>query len=644
MVEKKKVRNVKRSSSKRDTIIKVCKSSGCKSLKSMKIIENLNEVAQRTGVECEIKETGCFGLCEAGPLVVVEPDETFYSHVKPSDAEDIISSLRQGEIIERLLYSPGDGSRIERMDEIDFYKYQTKYVLQRTGEIDPTDIKDFESKKGFEGLKKALSLSPDKIIEIVTESGLRGRGGGGFPTGKKWSFIAAKDSEIKYLVANADEGDPGSFMDRILLEGDPFAVIEGMLIAARAIGASHGIIYIRAEYPEAVEILEGVLAKSREMGYLGNDICGVKGFNFDITLSKGSGAFVCGEETALMNSVEGKRGTPRIKPPFPAEDGIHHNPTNINNVKTYAYVSHILRDGADSFNRFGTEKSPGTAVLSLTGKVNSTGIVEVPMGISLKSLIYDVGDGVKGGKRLKAVMTGGPSGGVIPASMLHLGVDYESLASVGSIMGSGGVLVFDETDSMPSIAKFFVGFTKSESCGKCVPCREGTLRLHELLQKFADGDATFDDLEFIERLCYYIKDTAACGLGQAAPNPVLTTLKYFRNEYEALIKGEEPVMEDIESGHKKDVPKDETQKDDKSAEKSSATPEESDNPENSASTDEIIPYFITDRCTGCGQCVDVCPNGCITGEDGSLHVIDETKCSGCGSCAEVCPSEAIKQR
>ena len=620
----------------RNIVLKVCKSSGCKSLKSLSIIEKLNEENKKNGSKYEIKETGCFGLCEAGPLVVIEPDETFYTQVNSSDASEIISSIKKNKVVDRLLYSPNGNTKFQKMADLDFYKFQTKYLLRRTGEINPLDIKDFIKKNGFKGLKKALSISSKKIIDAVIDSGLRGRGGGGFPTGKKWSIIANKKSPVKYIVANADEGDPGSFMDRILLEGDPFALIEGMAIAAYAIGSSTGIIYIRAEYPEAVEILENAISESRKHGYLGKNVCGKKGFNFDIKMSKGSGAYVCGEETALMNSVEGKRGVPRIKPPFPADYGINGHPTNINNVKTYAYVSHIIREGTSNFKKYGTEKSPGTAVLSLTGKVNSTGIVEVPMGTSLRTLVYDIGDGLRDNKEIKAVMTGGPSGGVIPASMLDLGVDYESLISAGSIMGSGGVLVFDEDDSMPNIAKFFVGFTKSESCGKCVPCREGTFRLYEMLQKITDGEATSDDLDLVEELCYYIKDTSACGLGQAAPNPVLTTLRYFRSEYEGLLK-EKGIQVHSNTKHKNSHHTTGT------GQHEDIISEDSENGD-SDNTDDSIKYFITDSCTGCGSCVDVCPENCIKGNNGEKHIIDENNCIGCGSCLEACPVDAIVKK
>ena len=602
---------------KEHAVIHVCKSTGCKSLKSSELIENLKKEAERRGCDYVVKSTGCFGMCEAGPIVLVDPEEIFYTYVKPEDARSIVMSLGSGRTVRRLLFTTDDGKKALHMNDLEFYRHQDKYLMRRKGKIDPESLEDFEAHGGFKGLRKALSSGPAKVIEEVSESGLRGRGGAGFPTGKKWSFIAKNSSPRKYLVANADEGDPGSFMDRVLLEGDPFAMIEGMIIAAFAIGATDGIIYVRAEYPDAIAILEKCLQSCREKGYLGKSICGKKGFDFDIRISKGSGAFVCGEETSLMNSVEGGRGTPRLKPPFPAERGIHGYPTNINNVKTYAYVSHILRDGPKDFKSRGTEQSPGTAVLCLTGKVRTTGVVEVPMGTPLRTLVTGIGGGVKDGKGIKAVMTGGPSGGVIPEHMLDLGVDYESLASVGSIMGSGGVLVFDEDDSMPAIAKFFIGFTKSESCGKCVPCREGTSRLYEILERLESGDGSEDDLELLERLCHYIKDNSACGLGQTAPNPVLSTLKFFRSEYDALVHGDDVRDEKKDAG---------------------------DTGDSNTDTDSGKKFSITGACTGCGKCAEVCPQHCISGEKGNRHKIDQSGCISCGSCEEVCPVGAVISR
>jgi NADH:ubiquinone oxidoreductase subunit F (NADH-binding)/ferredoxin/(2Fe-2S) ferredoxin len=625
-------------------LITVCRGSGCKSLKAMDIITNLKTEIQNNNLQWEVKQTGCHGFCEAGPVVVAKPFDILYTHVKPEDASEIITTLKQNKLVERLLYTTKNTKVVQHQD-LDFYAKQTKYLLRRTGNIDPFNIDEFEMNDGFVGLKTALEKSPEDVVKIVTDSGLRGRGGGGFATGMKWSFIAKAKSEEKYLIANADEGDPGSFMDRTLLEGDPFSVIEGMVIGAYATGCHQGIIYVRAEYPQAVEILENAIVKAREKNYLGETICGKEGFNFDIHLSLGSGAFVCGEETALMNSIEGKRGIPRVRPPFPAEAGLFNKPTNINNVKTFGYVSHILREGIESFRKYGTEKSPGTAVLSLTGKVNNTGIVEIPMGTTLKSLIYDIAGGLKNDKPLKAVMTGGPSGGVIPANMLDKTVDYESLTSAGSIMGSGGVLAFDEDDSMVEVARFFIGFTKSESCGKCTPCREGTYRLYEILDKFMKGEGKLDDLYFTETFCQYIKDSSACGLGQTAPNPVLTTMKYFRNEYEEAIAGILPksttqaTNDSIQSantdgGLKKPEPKEKKEESQRDVPKGPKAETKSDTPK----------YRIDkEKCTGCHSCAPGCPVHCISGAPGAKHKIDESKCIGCGQCQSVCKFDAISK-
>jgi NADH:ubiquinone oxidoreductase subunit F (NADH-binding)/(2Fe-2S) ferredoxin/NAD-dependent dihydropyrimidine dehydrogenase PreA subunit len=576
--------------------ITVCRGSSCESLKSKNIIKNLNSEIKKQkikNIDIQVKQTGCHGFCEAGPIVVIKPFEILYTHVKPEDAKEIISGILNNQLVQRLLYNE-NGKIVPKKWDLKFYKDQTRFLLRRCGEIDQYDMDEYLNSAGYEGLKKTVKMKPEEVVQTVLDSGLKGRGGAGFPTGMKWSFISKNPSENKYLVANADEGDPGSFMDRTLLEGDPFSVIEGMTIASYATGAKHGVIYVRAEYPHAVEILENALKLARKNKFLGKNICGKKGFDFDIKLVLGAGAFVCGEETALMNSVEGKRGMPRPKPPFPAQAGLWQNPTNINNVKSYAFVSHILRDGIEPFKKLGTKTSPGTAVLSLTGKINYTGVVEVPMGIPLKKLVFEVGGGVKNNKKLKAVMTGGPSGGVIPENMLELGVDYESLTSAGSIMGSGGVVIFDDSDNMAEVAKFFLGFTTDESCGKCVPCREGTYRLHELLDRVLTYRASESDLDFIKDLSLYIKDSAACGLGQTAPNPVLTTLKYFKKDYEAHLI-----------------------------------------------TEKYKEYFITPKCVGCHQCTTVCPQKCISGNPGEHHIIDQKKCVMCGACYNQCKFDAI---
>lgn len=579
----------------KDIQITVCKGSSCDALKSSSIAENLEKEIKSCGLKnVRVTRTGCHGFCEEGPIVVIKPFEILYIQVKPEDAKEIVSAIKDNKLVERLLYKE-NGVPIVKKWDLTFYKHQTRYVMIRTGEIDPASIDDYTSFKGYEGLKRALTMKPEEVVEEVKKSGLRGRGGAGFSTGTKWEIFAkSKSPDDKYVVANADAGDPGSFMDRTLIEGDPFSPIEGMTIAAYATGANKGVIYVRAEYPQAVVALKKALEIAREKGYLGKDILGKKGFNFDIKLSLGAGAFVCGEETALINSVEGKRGMPRIRPPFPAEAGIFNKPTNINNIKSYAYVSHIIRDGYQSFRKFGSEKSPGTAVLCLTGKISNTGVIEVPMGMHLKDIIYNIGGGVKNNRKFKAVMTGGPSGGVIPESMIDLGVDFEALTAAGSIMGSGGVLIFDDKDSMVEIARFFIGFTKSESCGKCIPCREGTFRLYEALDRFLTYRGSEADIEFTKEMCEYIKDNSACGLGQTAPNPVLTTIKYFRNEYEDLI-----IKEDFKK------------------------------------------YFITPKCVGCHQCALVCPQKCIVGEPGKRHIITQKDCVECGSCYKQCKFNAI---
>lgn len=589
------------------TVISICNGGSCKSMGSPEIIKIFNELLYKKKLHNDIivttKTTGCHGFCEQGPIVVIKPSNIFYTHVKPEDCAEIIHGIESGIPVNHLLFreaQPIEGSTVNSpliqttVPEVDFYKFQTRYLLRRTGEIDPFNLQDFLMFGGFQGLHNALEMKPQEVIDTIIESGLRGRGGGGFPTGKKWSFLAKAKGAEKFLIVNADEGDPGSFMDRTLLEGDPFSLIEGLLIAAYATGSKQGYIYVRAEYPEAVEILKQAIKTCYSKKFLGKNIFGKKGFDFDLALFLGAGAFVCGEETALLNSLEGKRGMPRSKPPFPAQAGLYGKPTNINNVKTYAYASHILREGPKSFRKYGTKDCPGTAVLSLTGKVNNTGVVEVPMGTSLHDLIFKIGGGVKDGKKIKAVLTGGPSGGAIPATKLHLGVDFESLTSAGSIMGSGGVMVVDEDDSMVELADFFIQFSKSESCGKCVPCREGTLRMHEILKRILDGKGKESDLDLLENLSKYMKNNSLCGLGQTASNPVLSTLTYFRNEYLDLINKKRKVK-----------------------------------------------YFITDQCVGCHLCSKNCPVQCIAGKPKEHHTIDQDKCIKCGKCFEVCPVKAI---
>lgn len=587
--------------------IAVCSGSSCKSLGSLDIIDTFNDLIMgkrlHNNIKVSTKVTGCHGFCEQGPIVIIKPQNIFYTKVTPGDCSDIINGIEAGVPVNRLLFREAktiDSSSVStpivrtHVNDIDFYKFQTRYLLRRTGDVNPYFLDDFLLSGGFQGLHNALELTPDQVVKTILDSGLRGRGGAGFLTGKKWSFLASEKADQKYVVANADEGDPGSFMDRTLMEGDPFAVIEGMIIAAYATGASKGYIYVRAEYPQAVELLRNAISICYEKNFLGKNITGKKGFSFDLELFLGAGAFVCGEETALLNSIEGKRGMPRFKPPFPAKKGLFGKPTNINNVKTYAYSSHILHEGIDSFRKYGTKDSPGTAVLSLTGSINNTGIVEVPMGTSLKDLVFKIGDGVKNGKKVKAVLTGGPSGGAIPADKLDLGVDFESLTNAGSIMGSGGVLIVDEDESMVKLSDFFIQFSMSESCGKCVPCREGTLRMHEILKKIIDGKGKESDLVLLERLANYVKSYSLCGLGQTAPNPILSTLKYFKNEYLDIIHGKQKIK-----------------------------------------------YVITDHCVGCHLCSKNCPVNCIAGKPKEQHTIDQSKCIKCGACYRVCPVKAI---
>ncbi|MEM4755751.1 MAG: NADH-quinone oxidoreductase subunit NuoF, partial [Candidatus Woesearchaeota archaeon] len=687
--------------------IYACGGSSCKSLEGQLILKKLRELVASKGLGITVKMTGCHGFCEKGPLVMIMPDEILYTHVHVSDCEEIIASIENNTIVERLLFrqkqssnlgpagnaskhSNAQGSQtlstssststdatsnseifvpVASAKDIDFYKYQTRILLKRCGRCDPYSIKEYIELQGYAGLRNALQMSPEDVINIVNESGLRGRGGAGFPTGLKWSFLAKAKGE-KIIVANADEGDPGSFMDRTLMEGDPFSLLEGMTIAAYAVGAAKGYIYVRAEYPESVKTLQHAIQEATLHGFLGDNIAGKQGFSFTLELRLGAGAFVCGEETALMNSIEGKRGMPRPKPPFPAQAGLWQKPTNINNVKSYAAVSHILREGAHWFRQYGTEKSPGTAVLSLTGKVNYTGIVEVPMGTPLKEIIYKIGGGVKEGRTLKAVLTGGPSGGAIPATMLDLGIDYESLTNAGSIMGSGGVLVLDDQDSMVEVADFFIQFCMDESCGKCTPCREGNVRIHELLQKIRNRQATAADLQELQELADYIKDASLCGLGQTAPNPTLTTLRYFRNEYEALLIEQTPTQspgptaaktpgttsaqmpgsitgQTLASTNKKRTTESSSAKTGsaKTAETSPKITAAMQTRSNTAGNADTMPsfkyYFITQQCIGCHRCAANCPMHAITGEKKQRHTIHDDLCVGCGLCYQQCPVQAI---
>ena len=517
--------------------ILVCRGTGCTSSKSPKIIEEMRRIIEEKGItNIRVIQTGCFGLCSKGPIIVVRPEDTFYSHVKIEDCEDIINAVASGEKVERLLAKDVDGSVVNKLDELTFYKKQKRIALKNCGVIDPENIDEYIAFDGYKALEKCLfEMTPDQVIDEVSKSGLRGRGGAGFPTGKKWSFVKAAQGDVKYIVCNADEGDPGAFMDRSILEGDPNCVLEAMTIAGYATGACRGFIYVRAEYPIAVHRLKIAIEESRNYGFLGENILG-SNFSFDIEIRLGAGAFVCGEETALLESIEGKRGQPRVKPPFPANVGLFGKPTLINNVETYANITKIILNGADWYSSIGTETSKGTKVFALGGNVVNVGLVEVPMGTTLREIIYDIGGGIPNGREFKAAQTGGPSGGCIPTQNLDTPIDYESLQSIGSMMGSGGLIVMDNTKCMVDIARFYLDFTVSESCGKCNPCRIGTKRLLEILTKICDGKGEEEDLEKLEHLAKEVKAASVCGLGQTAPNPVLSTMNFFRDEYVEHVK------------------------------------------------------------------------------------------------------------
>ena len=586
----------------------VCGGTGCTSSGSEQIIQTLKDELKKNKLQNEVAvvKTGCHGLCAEGPVMIVYPEAVFYSRVRPEDVEEIVSEhLLKGRIVERLVYHEAQTPEgIKSLNETTFYKKQHRIALRNCGVINPESIDEYIGTGGYEALGKVLTeMTPDEVIQTILDSGLRGRGGAGFPTGLKWRFASGNRGNVQeYVCCNADEGDPGAFMDRSVLEGDPHVVLEAMAIAGYAIGADQGYIYVRAEYPIAVERLQIAINQAREYGLLGKNIFDT-GFNFDIELRLGAGAFVCGEETALMTSIEGNRGEPRPRPPFPAVKGLFQKPTILNNVETWANIPQIILNGPEWFASMGTEKSKGTKVFALGGKINNTGLVEIPMGTTLRTVIEDIGGGIPNGKKFKAAQTGGPSGGCIPAEHFDIPIDYDNLISIGSMMGSGGLIVMDEDTCMVDIAKFFLQFTVDESCGKCTPCRVGTKRLLELLEKITDGRGTLEDIDKMEELCYYIKDNALCGLGQTAPNPVLSTLRYFRDEY-------------IEHVVNKRCP--------------------------AGVCKKLITYKIDPvKCKGCTLCARNCPVNAIEGQVKVAHSIDTSKCVKCGTCIDKCRFGAI---
>jgi len=587
----------------------VCGGTGCTSSNSMKIIAKLEEELKKHGLEKEIRvvKTGCFGLCALGPIMIVYPEGSFYSMVEEDQIPEIVEEhLVKGNVVEKYLYEEtitADG--IIPYDQTAFYKKQNRVALRNCGVISPESIDEYIARDGYLALYKCVTeMTPEDVIKVVLDSGLRGRGGGGFPTGRKWDLARklVPNADQKYVCCNADEGDPGAFMDRSVLEGDPHALIEAMAIAGYAIGATQGYVYVRAEYPIAVERLQIAINDARKAGILGKDVFG-KGFEFDMDIRLGAGAFVCGEETALMTSIEGNRGEPRPRPPFPAESGLFQKPTVLNNVETYANIPQIILKGADWFASMGTEKSKGTKVFALGGKIKHTGLVEIPMGTTLREVVYEIGGGIPNGKEFKAAQTGGPSGGCIPVEHLDVPIDYDNLIAIGSMMGSGGLIVMDEDNCMVDIAKFFLEFTVDESCGKCTPCRIGTKRLYEMLQKITSGNGTMEDLDKMEKLCNYIKNNSLCGLGQTAPNPVLSTLRYFKDEYIAHVQDKK-----CPAG---------------------------------VCTDLLQYSIVADKCKGCTACARVCPVGAISGAVKEAHTIDTSKCIKCGACMSKCKFGAI---
>ena len=591
----------------REKHILVCHGTGCTSSKSPAIIAKLRQIIEEKKIpNVRVIQTGCFGLCAKGPIVIIRPEDTFYAMVTPDDCEEIINThILEGKVVERLLCKDIDGSMVNRLDELTFYKKQKRIALKNCGIIDPEDIDEYIAFDGYRALQKVImQMTPEQVIEEIKKSGLRGRGGAGFPTGKKWEFTRMAEGDQKYIVCNADEGDPGAFMDRSILEGDPHCIIEAMMIAGYSVGADKGYIYVRAEYPIAVERFQIAINQAKEYGILGKNIWG-SDFSFDLEIRLGAGAFVCGEETALLESIEGRRGQPRVKPPFPANSGLWGKPTLINNVETYANITKIILNGADWYASIGTENSKGTKVFALGGNVVNIGLVEVPMGTTLREIVYDIGGGIPNRKEFKAAQTGGPSGGCIPKEHLDTPIDYESLKEIGSMMGSGGLIVMDDSKCMVNLARFYLDFTVSESCGKCTPCRIGTKRMLEILEKMCQGAAEIEDLSKLENLALNIQRSAICGLGQTAPNPVLSTLKYFREEYMEHIKykkcpaGECKALANI--------------------------------------------HIDPEKCKGCGICKKNCPVDAITGEVKTPHKIDPDLCIKCGTCVDKCPFKAISK-
>jgi len=586
----------------------VCGGTGCRASESRRLVDELNSQLKINNLEEEVKViiTGCFGFCEKGPIVKVIPDNTFYTKVKPEDAEEIIKEhVIKGRKVTRLLYeNPETKEHISDSKHMGFYQKQVRIALRNCGFIDPENIEEYIIRDGYAALGKVLGeMTPAAAIEVMEKSGLRGRGGAGFPTGLKWKIAAGNKADQKYVVCNADEGDPGAFMDRSILEGDPHSIIEAMAICGYCIGATKGLVYIRAEYPLAIKRLEIAISQAREYGLLGKDILG-SGFDFDINLRFGAGAFVCGEETALIHSMEGKRGEPTVKPPFPAQSGYLGKPTNVNNVETFANVPVIYIKGPEWFSSIGTAKSKGTKVFALAGKINNVGLIEVPMGTTLREVVYEIGGGIKDGKKFKAVQSGGPSGGCLSEKDLDTPIDYDNLIAAGSMMGSGGMIVLDEDDCMVSVAKFYLDFIVEESCGKCAPCRVGNKRMHETLEKICNGKGTIEDLDYLKNLSHVIKDTALCGLGQTSPNPVLSTIDHFYDEYLAHV-----VDKKCPAGRCK----------------------------------SLKSYVINaEKCVGCTLCAKNCPTSAITGEKRVPHLIDQSKCIKCGTCYEKCKFGAIE--